>query len=83
MTNTATTRESAHTDSRQAGSLADAAIHYKAAQGELLYRREKLRQAVNAAIHAGMTETEAAWLAGVTRMTVRSWRGKGKADGSA
>ena len=38
--------------------------------------RNELREAVRRATAAGMTEVEAARLAGVTRMTVRSWLGK-------
>ena len=37
---------------------------------------DQLRDAVRGAIAAGMTEVEAAKLAGVTRMTVRAWLGK-------
>lgn len=35
-----------------------------------------LRKCVVAAVAAGMSENEAAKLAGVTRQAVRSWRGK-------
>jgi DNA-directed RNA polymerase specialized sigma24 family protein len=37
---------------------------------------DRLRKAVVAAVKDGMSESEAARLAGVTRMTVRSWLGK-------
>ena len=40
--------------------------------------RDELRGAVREAVKHGMTEVEAAKLAGVTRMTVRAWLGKGK-----
>ena len=35
-----------------------------------------LRQAVRDAVAAGMSESEAARVAGVSRMTVRAWLGK-------
>lgn len=38
--------------------------------------RDELRDAVRQAVGAGMSEVEAARVAGVTRMTVRSWLGK-------
>lgn len=40
--------------------------------------RDELRDAVREAVKAGMTEVEAAKLAGVTRMTIRAWLGKDK-----
>ena len=36
----------------------------------------ELGEAVRAAVADGMTEVEAAYVAGVTRMTVRAWLGK-------
>lgn len=38
--------------------------------------RDELRDAVQQAVAAGVTEVEAARLSGVTRMTVRKWVGK-------
>ena len=40
--------------------------------------RQRLIAAVREAVKHGMTEVEAARVSGVTRMTVRSWLGKGK-----
>lgn len=37
---------------------------------------DRLRLAVRDAVHHGMSESEAARLANVTRMTVRKWLGK-------
>lgn len=39
--------------------------------------RDRLADTVRQAIAEGMTEVEAARLAGVSRMTVRAWLGKG------
>lgn len=39
--------------------------------------RDQLADAVRAAVDSGVSEVEAARLAGVSRMTVRSWLGKG------
>lgn len=38
--------------------------------------RDKLAEAVRAAVRDGMSESEAARLTGVSRLTVRSWVGK-------
>lgn len=43
-----------------------------------VHLRYCLKTAVRKAVGAGMSEVEAAKLAGVTRMTVRAWLGKGK-----
>jgi len=50
----------------EAAAAREGAAHY---MGEL-------RRAVMAAVEAGISESETARLAGVTRMTVRSWLGK-------
>jgi DNA invertase Pin-like site-specific DNA recombinase len=40
--------------------------------------RRAVREAARTALAAGMPETEAAYRAGVSRMTVRKWAGKGQ-----
>lgn len=54
--------------------LEAAAAHYRAARHARDQSRDKLRDEVRAALDAGMTEAEAARIAGVTRMTIRAWR---------
>jgi tellurite resistance protein len=51
-----------------------AAARYRAAVQDRDEARDLLRAAVLAAIAGGMSEAEAARVAGVTRMTVRAWR---------
>lgn len=51
---------------------------YKRAADKLAYEKVALRYAVIDAVADGMSEVEAARLAGVSRMTVRAWLGKGK-----
>lgn len=58
----------------KAQDLTDAADAYQAARGELEYRRAVVSRAVAAAVAAGaVTQSEAARVAGVTRVTVRAW----------
>ncbi len=45
-------------------------------RGDVQQIRSELVTAVRRAVEAGMSESEAARLAGVTRMTVRAWQGK-------
>lgn len=56
--------------------LEKAAARYARAEEGREAARDALAAAVRAAVAAGMTESEAARLAGVTRMTVRAWLGK-------
>lgn len=49
---------------------------HQKARDELARARDELRQAVLASLDEGMGESMAARLAGVDRMTVRSWAGK-------
>lgn len=58
--------------------LTEAAADYLSALGELQDRRAELADAIRAAVAEGMSEVEAAERAGVSRMTVRAWLGKGK-----
>lgn len=50
---------------------ADRVAHARAAEA-----RDATRAAMRVAVHAGMSESEAARRFGVTRMTVRAWMGK-------
>lgn len=59
-----------------ADALAEAAARYQVALEHSHRERDALAAAVRAACDAGMPEAEAARCAGVTRMTVRAWRGK-------
>lgn len=52
------------------------ARQYAAARKRLETATTRLKVVVRAACDEGMSEVEAAKLAGVTRMTVRAWRGK-------
>jgi hypothetical protein len=54
--------------------LEAAAAEYARARRVMGAARAGLAVAVREACEAGMTEVEAAKLAGVTRMTVRAWR---------
>lgn len=56
--------------------LADAAADYAAQKIHSEQATEALRVQVRLAAERGMTEAEIARVAGVTRMTVRSWLGK-------
>lgn len=58
-------------------SLDALAKEYSAARTALAEVRDQLREAVLSEIDAGMSEQEAAKRAGVSRLTVRAWRGKG------
>lgn len=53
-----------------------AAQQHAGAREALAEAREALREAVLASLAEGMPESQAARLAGVDRMTVRSWAGK-------
>ena len=52
------------------------AHQYSLAKDNAHYAAAQLKAAVRAAVAAGMSESEAARQAGVSRMTVRSWLGK-------
>lgn len=56
--------------------LERAAERYAAATAERNKARDLLSDAVRAAVQDGMTEVEAARVAGVDRMTIRAWLGK-------
>lgn len=56
--------------------LADAAKRYASDKARLKRSRDNLADLVRLAARHGMTESEAARLSGVTRMTVRDWLGK-------
>lgn len=65
------------TASRTAREQLDAsATLYQFSRKETSLRRERLKASVRAAVAEGMSEVQAAKVAGVTRMTVRSWLGK-------
>ena len=51
---------------------------YARAQATAKAARDELRREVRHVVAAGMSESEAARLAGVSRLTVRSWLGKDK-----
>ena len=53
-----------------------AAVYWRASRDNERRDRDALRVAVRRAVAAGMSESEAARRAGVTRMTVRAWLGK-------
>ena len=53
--------------------LAVAAGNYRVAQENLDTRREQLAQAVRDAIADGMSQSEAARIVGVDRLTIRKW----------
>ena len=61
-------RTKAHADS-----LAKAAAEYRYHQGQLTTARDNLAQAVRDAITAGMSQSEAARIVGVDRLTIRKW----------
>jgi hypothetical protein len=56
--------------------LERAALRYKNRQADLDAAKENLKREILAALDGGMTEVDAADAAGVSRMTVRAWRGK-------
>lgn len=56
-----------------ANELAEARREREAAQVDLRVATGRLRRGVVAAVAAGMSESEAARQAGVTRVTVRKW----------
>lgn len=53
--------------------LAVAAGNYRVAQENLDTRREQLAQAVGDAVAGGMSQSEAARIVGVDRLTIRKW----------
>ena len=53
--------------------LAVAAIKYRRAQDDLDASRDLLAQAVRDAIADGMSQSEAARIVGVDRLTIRKW----------
>ena len=53
--------------------LAVAAGNYRVAQENLDTRREQLAQAVRDAVAGGMSQSEAARIVGVDRLTIRKW----------
>lgn len=56
--------------------LEQAAERYAGATAQRNEARDVLCGAVRAAVRDGMTEAEAARVAGVDRMTIRAWLGK-------
>lgn len=56
--------------------LRDAALIWRTARDAEIDLRQQLAAAIVTAVQDGMSESEAARLAGVDRMTVRSWLGK-------
>lgn len=58
--------------------IAHWARKYRYRQQRLERIHENLKAAVRSGVAAGMTEQAAADAAGVTRMTIRKWLGKGK-----
>lgn len=56
--------------------LTDAAKRHTSDRARLARSRDNLADLVRMAVRHGMTESEAARLAGVTRMTIRKWVGK-------
>ena len=56
-----------------ADTLAAAAATYRTAQENLDTRREQLAQAVRDAVAGGMSQSEAARIVGVDRLTIRKW----------
>jgi transposase len=64
-------------DMSEAADLRAIASRYRRAKNKADKTREDLKAAVNAAAAAGMSEVQISELAGVTRMTVRNWLGKG------
>ena len=56
-----------------ADTLAAAAGNYRVAQENLDTRREQLAQAVRDAVAGGMSQSEAARIVGVDRLTIRKW----------
>ena len=57
-------------------SLQQAAKAYAKAQLAREQARDRLAAAVRLAVAEGMTEVDAAAIAGVNRMTIRAWLGK-------
>jgi len=53
--------------------LAVVAGNYRVAQENLDTRREQLAQAVRDAVAGGMSQSEAARIVGVDRLTIRKW----------
>ena len=53
--------------------LAVAAIKYRRAQDDLDASRDLLAQAVRDAVAEGMSQSEAARIVGVDRLTIRKW----------
>ncbi len=53
--------------------LAVAAGKYRVAQQNLDTRRDQLAQAVRDAVAGGMSQSEAARIVGVDRLTIRKW----------
>ena len=56
--------------------LKHATAHDQRLQKASRNAREQLKQAVNQACNNGLPETQAAQIVGVTRLTIRHWRGK-------
>lgn len=50
-----------------------AAAEYRQAQTNLVTAREQLAAAVNDAVEAGLSQSEASRVIGVDRLTVRKW----------
>lgn len=56
-----------------ADKLASAAEDYRAAQGRLMIARNRVAQVVRDAVAEGMSQSEAARIVGVDRLTIRKW----------
>ena len=56
-----------------ADTLAKAAAAYRNAQDDLAAARDNLAQAVRDAVAEGMSQSEAARIVGVDRLTIRKW----------
>jgi transposase len=54
--------------------IESAAARFHEERAALAATRDELRREVLAALAGGMTEVEAARIAGVSRMTIRAWR---------
>ena len=55
--------------------LRERARQYRAAQAHLDHERERLAQSARDAIAGGMSQSEAARIVGVDRLTIRKWLG--------
>lgn len=60
-------------DTGESENLRERARQYRAAQAHLDHERERLAQAVRDAIADGMSQSGAARIVGVDRLTIRKW----------